>query len=87
MTGEEMAAWKRWHDLGRRRFQIRGTLGGLGLGLVMAFASIARYPNASPVSPLVFALVWSISCYFFAGHHWDARDEEYCWLKTRGDQA
>ena len=92
MTGEEMVAWKRWHDLGRRKYQRRSAIRWLGLGVLNAlitvlFAVFVRDRDPSWVGPLCVAALTGIAVYFFAGHHWDARDEEYRWSATRGGQA
>ena len=88
MTGEEMVAWKRWHDLGRRKYQLRFALRAL-LGVLGSTFIIGTMPNPKVRLPhqLVGVVVAGISVYFFAGHHWNARDEEYRWLSARRDQA
>jgi hypothetical protein len=88
MTSEEMVAWKRWHDLGRRKYQLRFALRTLVAVLGTTFLlGLMPNPPVTLVNQLVGAVVGSISVYFFAGHHWTARDEEYCWLLARGGQA
>jgi len=87
MTPEEKVAWEPAHKRGRRRYQLRAALQGLGFGLALALFNISRYPNANPIGPLVVAGLWGVAVYFFAGHHWHARDEEYRWITERDGRA
>jgi len=88
MTGEEMVSWQRWHELGRRRYQLRSSLRWFGLVLLNGLLyRLFFHPEAGWASLLMGATFWAVAVYFFAGHHWDARDEEYCRLTARGDQA
>jgi hypothetical protein len=90
MTGEEMVAWKRWHDLGRRKYQFRFAIRALLSAIVIALFNLsARRPTADWVwaAHLTIVAAAGVSVYFFAGHHWDARNEEYCHQSARGGQA
>ena len=90
MTGEEMVAWKRWHDLGRRKYQLRFAVRALLSAIVIALYNVAlRPPTAAWVwaGQLALVLGAGVSVYFFAGHHWNARDEEYRWLSDRDSHA
>ena len=90
MTGEEMVAWKRWHDLGRRKYQLHFAIRALLSAIVITLFNVAvRRPAADWVWAGFLVIIASagVSVYFFAGHHWNARDEEYRYLSARGGQA
>jgi len=88
MTVEETASWKRPHELGRRRYQLRSAIRWFGLGLVNAlFYQLVLHPEARWTGSLMGVIFWAASVYFFAGHHWDARDEEYRRLTGQRGQA
>jgi len=98
MTPEEKVSWQRWHDYGRHRYQLRAAgravlfllllaVLNVVLDVVLAFFDVVHHVSANPVASVLAATIWGLSVYFFAGHHWTARDEEYCGPTGRDSQA
>ncbi|AOS46459.1 hypothetical protein Verru16b_03565 [Lacunisphaera limnophila] len=88
MTAKEMAHWERWHGRGRRTYQIHHAARAFGGAMLTVLLQNALGFGSPPPIWIILGAITStpLAVWFFAGHHWDARIEEYKFLTARPGQ-